>query len=274
MDIYDILDKQSCTVELASRSKHDVLRELAELAVKSERAAGADAESIHRLLSERESQGSTGFGNEVAIPHARIPGMERFLLFIAVSRRGIEFDAMDKKRVRLFFVILGPPEAVNDHLKVLAFVSRAIGHTNVKNELLQSATVTALYEAFLRNVDVAPGEKREQRTMQLLMLNLYEDDLLYAVLEIFIEEGIEGATIMESAGMGQYISNVPLFADFIGFMRQNKHQSKTLMALVPQEHVSDIIARIEEVTGDLDKKQGAMIMVLDVPYFKGTMQML
>jgi PTS system nitrogen regulatory IIA component len=107
-----------------------------------------------------------------------------------------------------------------------------------------------------------------------VLLNLYEDELLYSVLEIFIEEGIEGATIIESAGMGQYISNVPLFADFIGFMRENKHQSKTLMALVPQEHVQDIINRIEDVTGDLDKKQGAMIMVLDVPYFKGTMRMM
>jgi mannitol/fructose-specific phosphotransferase system IIA component (Ntr-type) len=274
MDIYSILDKQSCSVELAARDRDGVLRELAELAVQSERAAGVTADTIYRLLAEREEQGSTGFGNEIAIPHARVEGMHDFLLFIALSPRGVDFGAMDRKRVRVFFVILGPPEEVNEHLKILAFVSRSIGHTNVKDELLQSSTVTALYEAFLRNIDVGPGERREQRTMQLVLLNLYEDELLYSVLEIFIEEGIEGATIIESAGMGQYISNVPLFADFIGFMRENKHQSKTLMALVPQEHVQDIINRIEDVTGDLDKKQGAMIMVLDVPYFKGTMRMM
>ncbi|MFP4113849.1 MAG: PTS sugar transporter subunit IIA [Spirochaetota bacterium] len=274
MDIYSILDKQSCSTDLSARSRDEALREIAELAAKSEAASQVDAETIHRLLAEREDQGSTGFGNEIAIPHARVPGMERFLLFIAISRRGVDFDAMDRKKVRVFFVILGPPEEVTEHLKILAFVSRSIGHTNVKNELLRSETTTAIYEAFLRNIDVAPGERHEQRKMQLLLLNLYDEDLLYAVLEIFIQEGIEGATIMESAGMGQYISNVPLFADFIGFMRQNKHQSKTLLALIPEEHVQDIINRIEEVTGDLDKKQGAMIMVLDVPYFKGTMQMM
>ena len=274
MDIYSILDRQSCSVDLQARTKDEVLRELAGLAVKSSAAEGVDSATIHRLLAEREEQGSTGFGNEIAIPHARIPGMERFLLFIGISHRGVDFDAMDRKRVRIFFVILGPPESVNEHLQILAFVSRSIGHTNVKDELLQSKTEVALYETFLRNIDVAPGERREQRKMQLLMLNLYEDELLYAVLEIFIEEGIEGATIVESAGMGQYISNVPLFADFIGFMRENKHQSKTLFALVPEEHVQEIIQRIEDVTGDLDKKQGAMIMVLDVPYFKGTMQMM
>ena len=84
----------------------------------------------------------------------------------------------------------------------------------------------------------------------------------------------EGATILDSAGMGRYISNVPLFADFIGFMRENKHQSKTILTLVPQEHTQELIQRIEEVSGDLDKKQGAMIMVLDVSYLKGSMKMI
>ena len=274
MELFTILDKQSCSLDMRAGSKDEALRSLAELAAQSERTSGVDADAIYSVLSERESQGSTGFGNEIAIPHARVPGMTDFLLYIAVVPKGVDFDAMDRKRVKVFFVILGPPEGVTDHLKILAAVSRAIGHTNVKNELLRSASVTALYEAFLRNVDSAPGEKGEQRKMQLMLLNLYEDDLLYSILEIFIEEGIEGATIIESAGMGQYISNVPLFANFIGFMRENKNQSKTIMAMVPEEHTRDLIARIEDTTGDLDTKQGAMLIVLDVPYFKGSMQMM
>lgn len=274
MELFTILDKQSCSLDMKARTKDEALRSLSELAAQSDRASAVDADTIYSVLAERESQGSTGFGNEIAIPHARLPGMTDFLLYIAVVPKGVDFDAMDRKRVKVFFVILGPPEGVTDHLKILAAVSRAIGHTNVKNELLRSASVTALYEAFLRNVDAAPGEKGEQRKMQLMLLNLYEDDLLYSILEIFIEEGIEGATIIESAGMGQYISNVPLFANFIGFMRENKNQSKTIMAMVPEEHTHDLIARIEETTGDLDTKQGAMLIVLDVPYFKGSMQMM
>ena len=274
MEIYEILDKRCCTVELRGRTKDDALQSLANLAVKSDRAADLDPTMIYERLAERESQGSTGFGNEFAIPHARIPGMSEFLLFIAVAPKGIDFDALDRKRVKLFFVILGPPEEVTEHLKVLASVSRAVAHTNLKTELLRSPSVTALYEAFLRNIESGGRERTEQRTMQLLVLNLYDEDLLYAVLEIFIEEGVEGATILDSAGMGQYISNVPLFADFIGFMRQNKHQSKTILTLVPQEHTQDLITRIEEVSGDLDKKQGAMIMVLDVNYLKGSMKMI
>jgi PTS system nitrogen regulatory IIA component len=274
MDIYAILDKQSCALDLEPSSKDDVLHKLADLAAASDRTAGASADTIYELLARRESEGSTGFGNEIAIPHARVEGMEEFLLFIAIAPRGVEFAALDKKKVKLFFVILGPPEGVTEHLKILAFVSRSLGHTNVKSELLKSSSVTGLYEAFLRNADVGPGEVKEQRKVQLLFLTLYEEDLLYSVLEVLIEEGIEGATILDGSGMGQYISNVPLFANFIGFMRENKYQSKTILALIPAEHVQDIIGRIEETTGDLDKKQGAMVMVLDVPFYKGSMQML
>ena len=274
MDLYSILDRRSCSVELTSRDAKGIIGELAELAAKSEKTGDISADVIKKALMDREEQGSTGFGNEIAIPHARIEGLTEFLLYIGVAKRGVDFNALDKKKVRIFFGILGPPEGVNEHLKILAFVSRALGHTNLKNELIQSSSSIALAEAFLRNVDPSGAERREQRKMQLLIVNLYDEEMLYPVLEIFIEEGIEGATILESAGMGRYISNVPLFADFIGFMRQNKHQSKTIMALVPEEYTHEIIERIETTTGDMEKTQGAMVMVMDVPYFKGSMQML
>lgn len=274
MDIYSILGKRSCSAQLAARDKQSVLTELAELAVKSPAASAVPAERIRAALAEREEHGSTGFGNEIAIPHARIEGMEDFLLFIAISPRGVDFQAMDKKRVKLFFVILGPPEEVNEHLKILAFVSRGLGHTNVKEELLRSDTSNVLYETFLRNTGGAPETPKERRTQKLLILNLYMEEFLYPVLEILIEEGIDGATIVDSAGMGHYISNVPLFAEFIGFLRQNKHQSKTIMTLIPEENLDDLVFRIEEVTGDMDTRQGAMIMVLDVQTVKGTMKMI
>ena len=110
--------------------------------------------------------------------------------------------------------------------------------------------------------------------MKLLTVVLYLEEFLNEILEFFIEAGVDGATVIESFGMGQYISNIPLFADFIGFMQQNKNQSRTIMALVPEGRVEEIVEGIEEITGDLEKKQGAMVYVLDVPFYKGTMKML
>lgn len=274
MDLYPLVDQASCTVKMQAKTKEEAIAELAELAARSEKLSGLEAEDVRRKIAEREEQGSTGFGNEVAIPHARIEGMTSFLLYVAVSRRGVEFGAMDKKKVRLFIVILGPAQEVNTHLKILAFVSRSLGHTNVKQELLHARSDEILYESFLRNASPADQQRKAEEPRKLLIINLYIDDYLYGILELLIEEGIDGATVMESGGMGQYISNVPLFADFIGFMQQSKHSSKTILCLVPESLVDEVIERIEEITGDLDKKQGAMVMVLDVSRFRGSMAMM
>ena len=274
MDLYEILNKRSCRVEVHADNKNEMLSRLAELATNSAAVKQMPAEAIRSALATREEQGSTAFGNEVALPHARIAGLERFVLYIVTVPHGVDFDALDKKRVKLFFVILGPAEAVNEHLKILASVSRALSHTNLKQELLASHSETALYEAFLRNTQSGTPSNAKTRTMKLFLVNLYVEEYLYRVLELFLEEGIQGASIVESAGMGQYISNVPLFADFMGFLNENTHQSKTIMAMVPEEHVDDLMTGIEEITGDLDTKQGAVIVVLDVAAYRGTMSML
>lgn len=274
MELYEILDKQSCSVHVSAKNKDDMIARISELAVASEAARDIPVESIRKALQDREAQGSTAFGNELAIPHARIEGLKEFLLFIVSSPKGVDFNALDKKKVKLFFVILSPPDAVTDHLKILAAVSRALSHTNLKQELLAARSETALYETFLRNTRMERPENGQKRVMKLMIVNLYVEEFLYRVLELFIEEGIEGATIIESAGMGQYISNVPLFADFIGFLNESKHHSKTILAMVPEEHIDDMISGIEDITGNLDKTQGAMVMVLDIASYRGSMNML
>ncbi len=274
MDMFEILDKQSCRVDVVARNKEEMVARLAELAGNSSVAGSISTAEIHKALADREAQGSTAFGNEIAIPHARIPGFEKFLLFIVSAPRGVEFAALDRKKVKLFFVILGPPEEVTEHLKILAFVSRALSHTDLKRELLTARSETALYEAFVRNTQTERTETDRARAMKLVIINLYIEDFLYRVLELFLEEGIEGATIIDTAGMGHYISNVPLFADFIGFMNESKHHSKTILALVPEEHVDDLIAGVEDITGDMNTQQGAMVLVLDVLRHRGTMRMM
>ena len=272
--MFERLDPQCCTVNLAASGKDDALRQLAKLAGQNPATAGIPPERIYQKLLARELQGSTGFGREIAIPHARLEGMTDFLFFIAFAPRGVEYDAIDRKKVKLFFVILGPEEKVQEHIKALSAVSGVLRRPEVVRELLAAPSPLALAEGFLRHTQEREETRAGKRKMKLMLVILYLDELLYDILEYFIESGIEGATVIESSGMGEYISNIPLFADFIGFMKQNKNHSQTILALVPDERIESVMRGIEGITGDLDKKQGAMIIALDVPLYRGTMKMM
>jgi PTS system nitrogen regulatory IIA component len=276
MELYEIIDRNISLTNFRAKNKQDAIRILAENAARNDhlREKGITAAVLQAAIKDREGQGSTAFGGEIAIPHARIPGMERFVVCIFSSQKGVEFDSLDHKKVKLFFIILGPPEAVNEHLKILASISRIVSQSGVKNELIKASSSIALVEAFLRHTRTEGPHEHVERKMVLLVLTLFIEDFLYNILEYYIETGIEGATILESSGMGEYISDIPIFADFIGFMQQSKNRSKTIMAMIPKDRVDEIIDGIESITGDLDKKQGAMVYTLDVGYMKGTMKMM
>ena len=68
--------------------------------------------------------------------------------------------------------------------------------------------------------------------------------------------------------------NVPIFAHFISFMKEDKNRSKTIMVMLPEDKIDTLVRGIEEITGDLDKKEGAMVFTLDVDFYKGSMEMM
>ena len=275
MNLSPYVDPKCFDPKLKARSKQEVLRHLAHLATQHP-ACDLAAESIYQYLLDREDQGSTGFGKGIAIPHARIPGLEQFIIGAAVAPWGVNFDALDKKRVQVFLFILGPPEQVQLHLKILATLSRALVHTGLKRELMGSRSSLIMAESLLRNTTDTTRENqpRENRSHKLMLINVYLPEYLQPILELLVENDIEGATILESDGMGRYISDVPLFASFIGFMTERRTISKTIMTLIPEDKALAILKQIEEVTGDLSTHEGAMVMMLDLALWKGSMKMM
>ncbi|MBD3317557.1 MAG: hypothetical protein GF344_17340 [Chitinivibrionales bacterium] len=274
VELHDIVIKEACAADIKERNKEAVLRRVAAIAAHIPATDHLTEEHIFTKLMEREEQGSTGFGNGIAIPHARLPKLGEFVLFIVTSRRGVDFRAIDRKKVNALFVLLGPEEKVNEYLKVLAAVSHVINSTSLRRELMAAHTGQAVAETFLRNVHIATGERRKTQKMVALFVVLYIDDFFYDILEFLIQQGVEGATVIESSGMGHYISNIPLFASFIGFMNEDKNRSRTIVALVPEDDVHHIIDGIEAITGNLDKKEGAMVFTLEVGFHRGTMKMM
>lgn len=275
MNISDVIAPALNRTHFRARNKSMALARIAEIACTSPLLAKETPEHILQLLTDREAVVSTGIGKGVAIPHARLDNIDDFVVFVLVAPDGIEFDALDGKRVTLFFVVFAPSSKVNEHLKLLAGIANTLTRGNLKNELLKTRAPEILTEVLIRNFSGNESQAQpEIRRNRLLLLILYYEEFLTDILEYLIDMNVEGATITRSEGMAAHVSTIPLFASFMGFMREDRKISHTIMAVIPEKDEARIIQGIEAITGDLDRKRGAMIMTLDIAFSKGTMDML
>lgn len=99
---------------------------LLDLAAHAGKALGLEAHSLFDALWEREKLGTTGVGAGIAIPHARVSGLDTVQGFLVQMKSPISFDAVDDQPVDLVFLLLAPQEAGADHLHALACVSKVL----------------------------------------------------------------------------------------------------------------------------------------------------
>ncbi|MBC7794494.1 MAG: PTS sugar transporter subunit IIA [Clostridia bacterium] len=149
MRMSEFLHEDMILSELHATDKEGVLREMAHhlCAV----APGmADAEDrVVRALIERERLGSTGVGEGVAIPHAKVQGIARLVAVFGRSSAGVAFDAIDQHPVTLVVLLLVPENSAGLHLKALARISRLLKNSAFRDDLLKVDTQSGLYRAFL-----------------------------------------------------------------------------------------------------------------------------
>jgi nitrogen PTS system EIIA component len=94
---------------------------------------------------QREKLGSTAIGNGIAIPHGKMPTLNRLFGLFARLDRPIDFEALDNQPVDLVFLLLAPEGAGADHLKALARVARLLRDSNITHKLRASHDAEALY---------------------------------------------------------------------------------------------------------------------------------
>jgi PTS system nitrogen regulatory IIA component len=142
MVITDFLRPEHVLTGLRPATKARLLESLSDTAAK---ALGARSQAIFDALDTRESLGSTGVGQGVAIPHARLPGQERLFSLFARLQRPIDFVAVDGKPVDLVFLLLIPETASAEHLAALACVSRRLRARGVPERLRAARNATEIY---------------------------------------------------------------------------------------------------------------------------------
>jgi PTS system nitrogen regulatory IIA component len=143
MKIEDILAPGLVIPALRASDKAGVLRELAALV--AENHPEIDGARLVQALEDRERLNSTALGDGVAIPHGKLPGLKRVFAAFGRSPRGVEFQSLDGKPTRIFFLLVAPEDSAGAHLKALARISRLLKDESFRQRLLDAPDTAALY---------------------------------------------------------------------------------------------------------------------------------
>ena len=135
MTITDLVAPEAILPALKVNSKKQALQELA---ARAAALTGQNERAIFEVLLQREKLGTTAVGYGVAIPHGKLPKLEKLFGLFARLERPIDFEAMDGQPVDLVFLLLAPEGAGADHLKALARIARLLRDQDVAKKLRAS----------------------------------------------------------------------------------------------------------------------------------------
>ncbi len=148
MNIGDLLDRGAISPRVSASSKRQALSVIAEIAA---RCFGLKAPEVFDALMEREAAGSTGVGQGVAVPHARLAGLTRLRGVFVRLEQPVEFEAVDDQPVDLIFALFAPPAASGEHLRALASVSRRLRQSDLREQLRQARGPDAIHALLVRD---------------------------------------------------------------------------------------------------------------------------
>ena len=142
MDVAKILKADAVKCLSTVSSKKRLFQELGDMAAVAYDLKSAD---VAAALLEREGLGPTGVGQGVALPHARLPGLDKVCGLFIMIERPLDFEAVDKQPVDLIFALLAPEDAGVEHLKALAVVSRSMRNANLCSKLRANSDAVTLH---------------------------------------------------------------------------------------------------------------------------------
>lgn len=142
MNFEKLLTSQAVKVLSSTTSKKRLFTELGELAAS---AYGLDAGIVVESLLAREALGPTGVGRGVALPHARLDGVENVVGLFVLLEKPVDFGAVDRQHVDIAFALFAPEDAGVEHLKALALVSRTLRDSGVCSKLRANPSAGTLY---------------------------------------------------------------------------------------------------------------------------------
>src|SRR4030067_504376 len=144
MKLSKFCEEDLISFDLKGKTKEQIISELVDLTSRSKLVK--DRQELHKAVVEREKLVTTGVGYGVAFPHAKTKAVKGIVVAFGRSKAGVDFEAMDKKPVYLFYLIAAPEDAIGAHLNVMARLSYIMKNEKVREKLMKSQSPKELLD--------------------------------------------------------------------------------------------------------------------------------
>jgi len=147
MKLLDLVHRDAIIAELSSTDRNGVIRELVQCLHDAGLIDASLVDGIVRsILSRERTRGTTGFGKGVAMPHAKIDGLDQVVGVVGRSVAGIDFGSLDGQPVHIVFLIVSPTDRTEDHLRAMNLVFPHLQEERFRKFLRQSDTAEKIYD--------------------------------------------------------------------------------------------------------------------------------
>lgn len=144
MSISDILSEDMILTEIQADNKRHLLEEISKFVAKQK---GLDKNAVFEAVLERENLGSTGYGNGVAFPHARLEGLKEVVTVFVRLQNPVDYDSLDHKPVDMLAFMISPENSGDDHLRTLAVFSRVLKNDDICRDIRAAKSKHEIYKA-------------------------------------------------------------------------------------------------------------------------------
>lgn len=151
MKIQDILQKNGILTNLEATDKIELLTQMGKYLASLYDIK--DQDLIVRKILDREAEMSTGIGYGIAIPHARIDGIDRVYMIAGRSVKGIDFNAIDEQPIHLIFMMLSPSNASSQYTHILSSLSRVMSYEELRNNLIETEDADTFLSTIVNGED-------------------------------------------------------------------------------------------------------------------------
>ena len=134
--LFELLDTRCIKLNLDAKRKKDTIEEIVNLLFQAGKIE--NPRKVREAIIQREQMGTTGIGGGIAIPHIMMGGLCQTMMAFARKKEGMKFDAIDEQPVYLVFLLVGPEQEANLHLKILCKLSRFLHNPQFKKTLMEA----------------------------------------------------------------------------------------------------------------------------------------